>query len=356
MRKATIIPLDYTLEGKPTRKEHSIVYVSQDWEELEDLLTVPIEFMRTMQQRWPQVIGGSSDGPPIDWELIAPVNATISCGYADATNMLLMSQYLQLEPFLPLATEAKEEAVAGNQQVYVGPFNPVIWDHVDGLVYKFIDEFKEGSFYAEFAPRTSTLNIKYYPPQKCFKRFAASILNPKSEPDPSRMNKEFTRATLGIIGKVNGVGTVHFDIGDSPEDRAKFILDHIENSGHTCQKLNQGVNGDRMFSLSYMEFVDERKPVHICDLERREIPKPFSIIDPESQIMASIKSVSEQGGSGDSLKPLLQTAMPTMLIEGLSTRHPMQVCGQGTVYEAKKAFVFGNLTLKDYYPPPPPHG
>jgi len=360
LRSATIIPLDYTITGEPTRKEHSIVFFSRDWDELADLLSVPVAFMTEMQQRWTQLFPCHPERPPIDWEFTCPINVTLKYGYSNLPATLAVAHVLGKVPKKLKGQELTELTKIAQDL-------PVKFYDLPGLLLllQLIDEIAEeladGFFYAEFAPRTSALTIKYYPPMGCFQDISQTICDAEGDPEPKRMNKAFTQATLGLLGDTKAVGTVHFDIGTSQSDRGKFIVDHIENSVRTCQILNRGVQDedgtwDRSLNLARLKLVPERGTIEIRSCHRAPRLKKFNIVDDGSPTINGL-------GDGKKMSPVQLLAvgplvMPTVYAEGLETPADMNVCGQGVVMESDGTYVLGDLVLKDYTPPTtnPPGG
>src|ERR1044072_1762969 len=100
-RCATIPPLDYG-----ARIENSVIYFSDKWSDLIDLLEVPLEVLRTHQLNWPQ------PGNTIRhcWQLKRPVTAIIESARKNTHTKLKLASFgeAKLRELAKEGGEAKE--------------------------------------------------------------------------------------------------------------------------------------------------------------------------------------------------------------------------------------------------------
>jgi hypothetical protein len=187
------------------RPENSIVYHSDNWDELIDLLECPTEFLRMK----------GKENCEISWCLLArstiaiePMGETdldaIRCAY------LLGWEGPEAPPpvsFLVEAQKAREFLTTG------------------------AGARSGGQFFVEWATYTHTLKIKYQLPTN-----AASRL-----PKFSSLFDEITHVPIAGLPGLLKVGNIHFDIkgalGKSERYRAEFVLDFLEDRTRLLPKL-----------------------------------------------------------------------------------------------------------------------
>jgi len=206
IRAATVLPLDYD-----SREEHLVVYFSSDWEELVEILTDPIQAFERRQRLW------SFDSlDALAWSLEAPIVARLKNGYGDPRGIRLF--LAASTTFLGVETAA--------------PPTPAV--------------FVDGAFIAEFAVRTRTLTIYFFPPTAGLDhargRFGSGTAPPAPRP---RFGGALTTVTVGELEP--GLQSVHFDIQESKnakqrsitsKTRAEFCVDMMENPFSLIDQLN----------------------------------------------------------------------------------------------------------------------
>lgn len=183
--KTTIVTLDYV-----SRKEYSIVYVSEVWDQLHDLLRDPADFFHDVSNKY------SYDTSRVGrWAPREPFT-------------------LILEPLEAKVDKARQALLAKQEAATHAPVvNQLIELWRGGKLQEYLQsEFKNGVFMAEFTIETGLILVRYLPPPKLpSQRYFGQILPP-------------------TIALESGTlcGSIHFDIGDSDLTRADFVMDYIE--------------------------------------------------------------------------------------------------------------------------------
>lgn len=333
MRTASILPLDFTEKNLPSRRENSILFMAE-WGDLEGLLAYPVEVLRYFETRWPQ--RPKRGYPRVDWKVNQPVSARFECGYRkpkSTETILDVESYSTLIRCFVILGGSMEEAHTETQARMethftgqtVAPFMPqfvfiqVVIDFIQNML-------KEGAFYVEFAPHTSSLYIKYFPPIRGTVTIPATAQAVMSKPKASRVTGDFTKTTIRLL-KDTTTGIAHFDIGADPLNRARMIVNHLEDPCWICQKLNND-NENVFLGESYL--IAEGKEIVLNDLDEVPLPKPFSI---------------------SATNP--DDAFPNLYVEELGTSNTGFVCGMAPIIETNDFYYLGDVSLK-LYPPPPP--
>lgn len=183
--KTTIVTLDYV-----SRKEYSIVYVSEVWDQLHDLLRDPADFFHDISNKY--IYDASRVGrwaPRVPFTLILePLDAKV-----DKARQVLLAMR---------DNKDKNVAVGGLIELWRG-----------GRLHEFLaDEFPDGVILAEFTVETGIVLVRYLPPKNLpAQRYFGQILPPTIALESGTLH-----------------GSIHFDIGDSDLTRADFVMDYIE--------------------------------------------------------------------------------------------------------------------------------
>ncbi len=348
---ASIIPLDYSTPDE-TRLEFSIGFLSTDWESLLDLIASPETFLAEREALWPQTNEHPDRlGQRVQWKLLTPITMRITPARGSLPAVIKSARSLGLS-IQDAQKEAKESISASNPEL-----SPSTVDHhttarmSEILSKKVSDLAPDGAYLAEFAPFTYMIRIHYWPPHRCSAATAASAADPTGVAPAGRHNEPYTKATLGLIGDSDVAGTLHFDLGKGNLIRAKFIMDHIENSARTCQKLNSEF---KELFLVNTEFVPEGGTIVVRELGS-QTHKPVNILQtPAEGVVGQVDprapsaSVSTDGTSTPDV------TYPSITVDGVSSSNDCYVCNLMDITDTPSTFVAGDLDIKIYCPPPIP--
>ncbi len=382
--RAAIFPLDYSDALEPVRIEHSISLFSTDWKELQTILEDPVNELRDLGPLWPQRFPYDPGASKIRWQIQAPVEARIEylAGDNSAVHRLACACNVNTKVLREESDDIRADLTRALASKSDKLLEPIPIDLAVQAVMQMIQPFLTlqqiadtvdltgGYFLLEFAPRTRFMTIKYGPPQKNLNEFYASYVDPGREPAKGRM-PIFTRATFGVLGDQwksqddasPQPGILHFDIGRpgyAAQDRAAFIMDHLENPARTCQVLNQGrqmdqgnsMVGDGNIYTAALRFFNQGQTIPISELAAAPIDSkhPFNVANPgdwpdPSKVDAETSAVRALAALNNS------QVMPSLTVEGMSTNDPSQVCVVGPTCPLSGANQIMSLNLKDYIPP-----
>jgi hypothetical protein len=198
MRKAAIVPYNVS--------ENSIIYISEEWEDLRKLLISPTEFLGAEGMK-------CSD---LRWSLLA--NCTVILEHMESSDLTTL-RFGASKNTRPDGVPAGGGGETGDQAI--AKMAQQVRDKLNGPAAG-----GNGSFMAEFAVYTKTLYIRYQLPPKY--RFP----QPKEPKDKCRFKGNLEPPTLVSIDQ-QFLGNLHFDIerriGFNETHRADQILDFIEN-------------------------------------------------------------------------------------------------------------------------------
>jgi hypothetical protein len=363
---ATIIPLDYSMNGEP-RKEHSIAVAVPDFAKLMELFESPGTYLNKLGESFVQVVR-----PPnkfIDWVFRpnVPVAARVESIYEFLSSGSSQFQYDTLRglSIVAMCLNLKLDQLFQAFSEHAGGLRESHLEMEATMAFRLAVEeviskaFPKGGFIAEFAPGTSSLHVIYVPPPESLGKLAGAIANPSAPPALGTYQDKFTMVTVGMLQEMP-VGTAHFDIGKGRAAQAKFIVDHLENCGRTCYHLNND-------HPAYYNFNADFVP-------RNGVIDPKQV-DPSTNHRAfTIKSKYKYGSDIN----VATDAYPVMHIENLSwkiypTKGPtgkleaveagelpselaeeeeeMCICGLVPVFIDSQSIVLGPITLKAYPPP-----
>jgi hypothetical protein len=373
---ASIIPLDYTEDPSHPRVEYSITYFSTDWESLVDLLTAPHEFLRKVGERWPQKHASSGRvDQDVHWKLLSPTTIEIAPATQSLTSVARMAEVHgvnvekarnnSIQALLDSGFDAQKHigspAVSPGQtpdetkQLVASALHDQFAAGLlhETLIADLCGEISGGAYLAEFAPNTHLLQVYYWPPHACHADAANSALDPYGQPVGHRFTKKFTKATLGMDGRG---GTLHFDIGKGARARAQFVVDHLENCGRTCQKLNGEFEGAFIGETTLFAEGEVISIIELEFLEHRR--KPFMPPLASSRHRAAAGSTPQHANLAAVNSPgtdhQVVVVPPTVVIEMASDGDDPYVCAmQPAVANANSVVAVHPLTLKNYVDPTP---
>lgn len=208
LKRAGVVLLDYSTAAN-FRQENSVIYVSNDWEELETLLSNSKLFLESQRIAFRDKFGTPVPTPP-RWTLKEPHTIVIVPLLGEASQAVRTISIVRpdLRDNLQKALHEVRREVNYNW----------LYDKLDG----FLDEaFGGPGFIVEYAIDTGVVWIRYH--------------RPKTKPKVRYAGK-LTPATIGNILVDNvgaapsrtGAASLHFDIGMRSDERAKFAVDYIE--------------------------------------------------------------------------------------------------------------------------------
>lgn len=330
MGKGSLIPLHYG-----GRDEHSVIYVSGDWLELEDLLADPANWCRGKQFHFEQdfdciVLSKIKDEKPkeCDWILTKPstINLIPFWGTNAATfirNLGLAMTTLELseegDPVgmyrLLRAWLAGKKLTNQEKALFAEPL-PALGLFASEAVFKFLVAFLHtllknpatGFFILEFAIETRVMSIYYFP---CL----------IEECSPKRSYGGFTAATIvSIEPDFLGFGNVHFDMIEThPRNRAKLAMDYLENPQRIADLLSE----------SYQNY-----GFNAALVKEREKIRPEVKFTPPKKV---------------TFKKDLNVPLPTVTLDGMSTDEIIPVCWNASIrIEPGEVYYMGNLLAKTY--------
>jgi hypothetical protein len=145
---------------RKTRTEVTVTYVSRDFAELANLLTAPVEFIRSLEFLWLQTIGiNEASGAVVDycaWQMLGPIVANIKpIGLDKPSTYRVLSD---MQAFYLASTPHG----TGSNPLLVTPVADLL-TQVFGAGDTFRQEYG-GMFVLKFALYTSTIDITYIPP------------------------------------------------------------------------------------------------------------------------------------------------------------------------------------------------
>jgi len=328
---ASIIPLDYSTPEEK-RLEFSVGFLSTDWESLTDLLRAPEVFLAEKQADWPQVNEHPERlGQTVEWRLSTPVSIHISPAKGNLPAVIKSAKSLGVS-IEDAKVAAKSEA---SHHQMIAKMSEVLSKRVSELA-------PNGAYLAEFAPYTYVLKIHYWPPHHCTMTTAGSAAAPLGTPPSGRFNDPFTKATLGLIGEHDVAGTLHFDLGKGNDARARFIMDHIENCGRTCQKLNSEF--PELFLVN-TEFVPEGETILVRELGSQE-HKPVNILQTSTNEPLDPRAPSVRLSDDATVAP--EVNFPTIHVDGVSSSNDCYICLLMDITDTPTAYVAGDMDVKIY--------
>lgn len=232
MRLATVIPLDYK-----DRVENSIIYCTDDWSELEKLLTSPDKWLYHVQQDFVQ-----DPENHVDWDLLTPPIVLLeplrNNFHAFATVNSIVNEGMQRGGYPAKASPTPESDLTA-----------------DTDSKKWHDEirkgfFQNGGFLCEFAAGTRVLNVRYVEPER--QPVAGEDLVAKTTRLASerRFKGHVTPATISRVSDT--VGALHVDMkppkctaSSLRATRAHLVMDFIEDRERIIDITQQAVTLSR---------------------------------------------------------------------------------------------------------------
>ena len=283
--KAALVPLDYG-----SRDENSVLFLSDQYDDLLDLLVSPMPFIGNARGAFRQV-------PPPDWVLEKPITVILTPGDVPGTKAIQLLQMLN-------GFEASADA---------GLMNLTIEKFASIAREVYLD--KGVAYLAEFAINTRVLSIVYGPPPVGGPYFTGTYLP----------------ATLSRIGA--NYGYLHFDVettsGTKPVDaaynRAFVALDFIEDRTRVVTALRDEAGVKEMTSNIVPAGSALRKTPPGTDLGTNVVLKP----------------------AGWSPTVIMESVLPEPDAIDPGTYYTC-VCGQAPVNVSGDVVEVGDLLLKGY--------
>jgi hypothetical protein len=291
---AAVLPLQYTVD----RTEHSIVYKSLEWDDLQWLLLDPVQFFADEEDLW-RPATAAAELPFLPWALLPPVTLVLEHAAASARSLTTFAAESDAEISELFGTAMLGVPTRDEQQF-----------EILGTLH---GRHPGGAFTAEFAADTSTLRVQYLPPKN---------------PGGHRYRRQIdcpTHVESMLMGRKTH-GTVHFDIGCSPAHRARFLMDYIENPGRICDILS----GDERMRTTTVQYATPGEPIEIPDESRFGVGSQVRFVPP--------RALSNR----------------TVVVEGLSDVEPACVCVEGNTYKLPDGtWMVGGIHCKRYVEPFP---
>lgn len=281
--RATLVPLDY----ENNRFEMSVLYVTEDWEELEDLLYAPSSFFDINSRDWTQsgiLPNGKPLEEPFDWTLVRPASVVLQWIGDSGANLHTFAPILA-EKLVPMGEGEDEEARAAR----VAEFRALLTDP-KAMANRVMAEYPTGLIIAQFAIDTKTLLVMYSPPEKA---------------PATKFDGQFTNATLckilpNLAPEFGMTATVHFDIGRSVLGRAQFACDYITHWIETLQKATK-ITDEKHLSLHNAKLVPRGGDIVVLPISRAIKDLEFEL----SPYGPQYPTVYMEGMSGPGLTPCL---------------------------------------------------
>ncbi|MBV6504270.1 MAG: hypothetical protein AKCLJLPJ_02386 [Fimbriimonadales bacterium] len=208
LKRAGVVLLDYSTAAN-FRQENSVIYVSNDWEELARLLGKSKRFLDGLPG-----IFRDRPGTPVP----TPAGWTIN----EPHTIVIVPILGELSQAVRTISIVRPDLRKELQKVLGEVRHTIRYDFLYEKLDPFLDEaFGGPGFIVEYAIETGVAWIRYHRPK---------------QPTPVRYKGTLTPATVGNI-LVDNVGTaplrtgtasLHFDIGMDPGERANFAVDYIE--------------------------------------------------------------------------------------------------------------------------------
>lgn len=227
--------------------EDSIIYVSTDWAELQDLLTNPVVFLG----------GKGMINSPLQWRLRPNCTVLLEPYNVQATRSAR---------FVRMFHSVGVTAAPADSQLDMEDRGKEAQDMAE-------NDLPDGAFIAEFALNTRVLVIRYKLPN------ALEQPNPDEAPSARRYQGRFTEpAYIQVEG--SPCGNVHFDIekepGMSDVNRAAVAIDMIENPHRVFSRL-----GDHIHNSAQLGALDRTIPLQLTRSTKTISPKyAFSNVRP----------------------------------------------------------------------------
>jgi hypothetical protein len=281
--RATLVPLDY----ENNRFEMSVLYVTENWEELEGILYAPSSFFDMNALDWTQsgiLPNGHKLEEPFPWTLLRPAEAIIQWIGDSGANLHTFAPILA-EKMVPIV-EGEDPATRAER---VEEFRALLGAPRE-LAVQLQEEYPTGLIIAQFAIDTRTLLIIYSPPK---------------ETPAQKYRGSFTNATLCKImpntpSEFGMTSTVHFDIGPSVLGRAQFACDYITRWIETLE-LATRITPEKHLSLHSAKLVPRGGEIVVHPVARAEQDLTFGL-------------------------PPYGPQYPTLFMEGMAGPDPLQPC------------------------------
>jgi hypothetical protein len=329
MRLATVIPLDYQ-----DRVENSIIYCTNDWSELEKLLTSPDKWLYHVQQDFEQDAENH-----VDWDLLSP------------PIVLLEPLRNNFHAFATVSNIVNEGLERGGFSVNEMPVAAANEATLEDDSKRWHDEirkgfFQKGGFLCEFAAGTRVLNVRYVEPKR--EAVTGEALEAKTTRLASerRFKGHVTPATISRVSDT--VGALHVDMkppkctaSSLRATRAHLVMDFIEDRERIIDLTQQAV------TLSKTKMATVFTPTD---------PKPARL--PDKANFIEMLPLSEKGAQpvpladGDVLHAS-PNFHPTILLEYPEDGPLGCVCCQTSLVRLNRKWFIGGLELKLYTCPHP---
>jgi hypothetical protein len=238
----------------------SVLYVTEDWEELEDLLYAPSSFFDINSRDWTQsgvLPNGKELKEPFDWTLLRPSSVVLQW-IGDSGSTLHTFAPIIAEKIMPeLSDEGGGALTEEEKAARIDEFYRLL-SEPKSLAQRVMEDYPNGLIIAQFAIDTSTLLLMYSPPAKA--------------PEP-KFRGTYTNATLckilpNLESSIGMTSTVHFDIGRGPLVRAQFICDYLTNWIGTLQEATKIVLPDKHLSLHEARLVPRGGDIVVLPIAR----------------------------------------------------------------------------------------
>lgn len=217
LQRAGVVLLDYSTAPN-FRQENSVIYISNDWDELVTLLTDSKLFLESLRITFRDK-AGTSLATPTRWTIKEPHTIVLAPLLDEPSQTVRTISIVR-----PDLRDRLEEAMKAEH----GAFNYAeLYETLDN----FLDDIFGGpGFIVEYAIDTAVAWIRYRRPK---------------QKSPVRHTGTLTPATIGnILADIGtsahsrtGAACLHFDIGMLPEERAKFAVDYIEDPAFAATRI-----------------------------------------------------------------------------------------------------------------------
>jgi|GEM_PF-4077988 len=312
--RASLVPLDFG-DG---RQELSLVFISYEWHDLVSIIRDPVKFFAASGSSWNQITPGGED--PYEWDLLS--DCTLVLEWIGGSSSSIYRS-------LAMAPGAGEDST------------PTPADLKDPeTLKKVLDKhYPTGVIHAEFALNTRILYIKYHP---C----------PTDGLRPRRFSGKYTSSTLvkhvpadpaGYVG-----ASVHFDIGQNLVQRARFVVDYLEDwIGVVNEAISAQGTTFRTGEANHVEkggTIEIKAPV--------EATPPTLQADPDNGYPTVI--VESRAAKATAPAALTSAAKPVLTAD--YGDDPCQVCIEiNGVLVNPTTMNSGTTVVKCYIPPGPPN-
>lgn len=308
IRRLAIQTLDYV-----ERKEYTLLYFSNDWNELVELLRRPRKFYSDLQLSFPYD-ADTEDDAKLSWEFApGPITAVIR----NSLNR-------------PEAT-AKVFSFASSEKSFESFFADV-----DGPTLNDAPpEVHDGAFLAEFALSTRTILITYCPPRQ------ERATKNRYKGELSRVNLALGSMPLSVASEagenvIRDYGSLHFDVQQDELERAKFAVAYLEDPVGICDRLTDS---------------DDQIPIAMSTQTFAEPGQAVRIAIPDSQRVPNTPKISFRVNPTPSKRG-------TLIMEGLDHRQSSMdqiqplgpPCTSSIVYRDGDVFTIDTMIIKAYAP------